>query len=95
MKKFISILVLLWSSNLLAEPAYWVNIPRHHSIIDGKIIPSVSWYTRSHEECSDAVVDYARDNLVNFISCSTRPLPDASNLSDRVKMKYFGQRIVR
>lgn len=52
---------------------YWLNM-----VSDGQ---SMSLPVASDSQCSEAVNQFVRSNLVNFVSCDVKPLPDAVNLS--------------
>lgn len=62
---------------------YWLNIPGAYSKVDEQYLPSMSFPTPNHNACSDAVVHYAKNNLVHYIGCDVKPLPDAVNLQHR------------
>jgi len=59
---------------------YWLNIPGAYSKTDEQYLPSISLPTANHDACSDAIVQYAKDNLVHYIGCDVKPLPDAVNI---------------
>lgn len=59
---------------------YWLNIPGAYNLKDSQYESSLSLPTVSHEACAQAIVQYTRDNLVNFIGCDVQPLPDAVNI---------------
>ena len=65
---------------LAQAQTYWLNIPGAYSMEDGLYEASISLPTVSHAACAQAIVQYTRDNLVNFIGCDVLPLPDAVNL---------------
>ena len=71
--------------SMAAANTYWLNIPGSYSAEEGRYMPSVSFPTSDHYACSDAIVQYAKDNLVNYIGCDVKPLPDAVNLPASVR----------
>ena len=73
------LLSIFASSTALAE-TYWLNIPGAYSKTDESNIPSMSFPMQSHDACADAIVEYAKANLVYYIGCDVKPLPDAVNL---------------
>lgn len=80
-KSILTGLTLLSLSNpLIAEP-YWLNIPGAYSKLDGQYLPPASYLKKSHEACNEAVLRYTQNNLVHYIGCDTRPLPNAINLT--------------
>ena len=72
-------LLLAFASTLQAQ-TYWLNIPGAYSQEERQYLPPFSIPTASHDACSDAIVQYARDNLVHYIGCDVKPLPNAVNL---------------
>ncbi len=52
---------------------YWLNL-----VDNGQ---SMSLPVPTGEQCNEAVVQYVRSNLVNFVSCDVEPLPDAVNIA--------------
>jgi hypothetical protein len=58
-------------ANASAQP-YWLNM-----VTNGE---SMSLPVSSSQSCSDAVMQYVRSNIVNFVSCDIEPLPDAVNI---------------
>lgn len=87
MKKLITLLALSISTNAFAT-SWWLNIPGHYSPITDEYVPPISWITTSQDSCSDAIVAYAKDNLVNYIGCDVKPLANAVNISPRFKNYY-------
>lgn len=69
----------LFSAGLSAQ-TYWLNIPAAYSKTDEQYMPSMSFPVNSHDACSDAIVEYAKTNLVYYIGCDVNPLSDAVNL---------------
>ena len=59
---------------------YWLNIPGAYSKTEAQYMPSISLPTANQDSCADAIVEYAKDNLVYYISCDVHPLRDAANL---------------
>lgn len=69
------LLIGLLSFSLLgtaSAQSYWLNM-----VTDGE---SMSLPVSSKESCSEAVIQYVRSNVVNFVSCDIEPLPDAVNI---------------
>lgn len=64
---------------------YWLNIPGSFSAEEQRYLPSISLPTGNHNDCSEAIVQYAKDNLVHYVGCDVRPLPDAVNLRHAVR----------
>ena len=83
MKKMFMLVTGLLFSQIIHADVYWLNIPGSYSAYDEQYYPAVSFPTSSHEACSDAIVQYAKDNLVFYIGCDVKPLPDAVNLTSR------------
>jgi hypothetical protein len=82
MFKYISLVLLsaIFSITSVKAETYWLNIPASFSKVDEQYIPPMSFPVRSHDACSDAIVEYAKTNLVYYIGCDVKPLPDAVNL---------------
>lgn len=72
-------LIVIFPQSVQSE-VFWLNIPGAYSKLDEQYLPSISLPTASHDACSDAIVQYAKDNLVHYIGCDVKPLPDAINL---------------
>ena len=72
--------VLMIHTDTASARTYWLNIPGAYSKVDEQYLPPVSYPTPNHNACSDAVMQYAKDNLVHYIGCDVMPLPDAVNL---------------
>ena len=66
------LLVISLSIGSVNAQTYWVNM-----VESGQ---SMSLPVSSEEQCTEAVNQYVRSNLVNFVSCDVQPLPDAVNL---------------
>lgn len=77
MKRILALILLTNSVN--ATQTWWLNIPGYIDK-DGIPIPSLSLPTSDHDKCSDAVINYAKNEYVYYISCDIKPLPDAVNL---------------
>lgn len=77
----VSLLSFFAVSSVNAQP-YWLNIPSAYSKTDDQYMPSMSFPVKSHDSCSDAIVEYAKSNLVYYIGCDVKPLPDAVNLKE-------------
>jgi len=69
-KKFV--LVFLLSIGSANAQTYWLNMV--------KTGISMSLPVSTAEKCIEAVNQFVRSNLVNFVSCDVEPLPDAVNL---------------
>jgi len=82
----VPLITLLAISTIQAE-TYWLNIPGHYSKVDGQLVPSLSLPTPSHDKCSDAIIEYAKTNLVYYIGCDVKPLRDAVNLKEPRKRR--------
>lgn len=76
----LSLLLAGLSASLQAQ-TYWLNIPGAYNKVDEQYHPSISIPTSGHDACSDAVVEYAKQNLVHYIGCDVKPLPDAKNIN--------------
>ncbi|MGD2118342.1 MAG: hypothetical protein PVG66_08295 [Chromatiales bacterium] len=72
--------LLLALTNTIQAQTYWLNVPGAYSKEEQQYIPAISLPTASHDACSDAIVQYAQDNLVHYIGCDVKPLPNAVNL---------------
>ncbi len=79
--------ILLSLSNPLIAESYWLNIPGAYSKLDGQYLPPASYPKSSHEACNEAILRYAKNNLVHYIGCDTRPLPNAINLTAGLQRK--------
>jgi len=79
-KKFFFVCIL--SIGTANAQTFWLNIPAAYSKTDELYVPSMSFPVSSHDACSDAIVEYAKSNLVFYIGCDVKPLPDAVNLKN-------------
>lgn len=75
----LTFLLSLLAATAVAE-TYWLNLPGAYSKTDEQHIPAMSFPMQSHDACSDAIVEYAKSNLVYYIGCDVKPLADAVNL---------------
>jgi len=75
----LSLLSVILQSQAVAE-TYWLNIPGSYRQLDDKFFPASSIPTVSQAACSEAMLEYAKQGLVNFIGCDVKPLPNAANL---------------
>ena len=66
------LLVFLVSIGSVNAQTYWLNMVQSGT--------SMSLPVSSAEQCTEAVNQFVRSNLVNFVSCDVNPLPDAVNL---------------
>ena len=82
--------LMLTLNNTATAQTYWLNIPGAYSKVDEQYLPPLSFPTPNHNACSDAVVQYAKDNLVHYIGCDVKPLPDAVNLP-RGPLRHWGK----
>jgi len=69
-KKFFFVSIL--SIGTANAQTYWLNM-----VDNGQ---SMSLPVSSEERCTEAVNQFVRSNLVNFVSCDVKPLPDAVNI---------------
>jgi len=51
---------------------YWLNM-----VTDGE---SMSLAVATEKGCTEAANQYVRSQIVNFVSCDVKPLPDAVNI---------------
>jgi len=72
--------VALMASLSVSAQTYWLNIGSYTDN-DGSEQPAFSMPTSSQAACSQAVIEYAKTNLVNFIGCDVEPLPHAVNIN--------------
>ena len=79
-KQFFLTLLLSLLVSTAAAQTFWLNIPGAYSKTDEQYVPAMSFPMQSHDSCSDAIVEYAKANLVYYIGCDVEPLTDAVNL---------------